>query len=138
MATRKVIKNGVGQLGEPPLLSLERTPGGEERVSAALISLLNLFQQTIIRKINGAISWGNGDHATQTGNIQGQWIEVVTPSADVEFVVDHGLGRVPAGVVKMRANKACQIYDSNIGGWNDRKIYLKCDVDTATIRVALV
>lgn len=126
-------------VGSPPLLQLEKGPGGVETVSAALISLLNLFQQEIVRKINGAITFGNGDHATQTGNIKGQWIELITPSTPgQEFSVPHDAGKVPAGVMKLRSDKAAHVYDSNIGGWTDTIIYLKCDVSSVTIRIALI
>ena len=138
MATRKRIFNGVGMLGAPPLLQLERDPDGTERVSSALISQLNLFQQNIISKINGLLRFGTGDHATQAGNIDGQWIEVVTPSANLQFRVDHGLSRLPAGYWVLRRDKACIVYDSTVGGWNDRHIYLKCDTDTATLRLLIV
>lgn len=125
-------------VGEPPPLQLEVGADGEKRVTASLVSLMNLFQQSIIRKLNGRLRFGNGDHATQSGNIDGQWIEVVTPSADVEFAVDHGLERLPAGYIVARANKACNVYDSNVGGWNDRTIYLKCDTGTVTLRIVII
>lgn len=134
MARRDRIPNGVGMVGAPPLLQLS-----DGEVTDELISILTLFQQSIVRKLNGRLSWGNGDHATQSGNIDGQWVEVVTPSvANTEFVVPHGLGRVPSGYLVMRRSQVAELYDSNIGGWNDRNIYLKCDTGDATIRFVLV
>lgn len=138
MAVRARLQNGVGMMGEFPKLQHEHTPEGEEKISARTMDALNLFLQTLVRKINGLLSFGNGEHASQSGNLDGQWIRLTTPSAaNTEFSVPHGLGRTPVDYWQGGGDKAYRLYDSNKGGWNETTVYLKCDVASAQVRFVL-
>ena len=129
---RPIIRNGVGMIGQPPELTLD----AEGRVSASLIQQLNGFLQSVIRKINGNLSYGNGDHATQGGNLFQQWHEVTfSATPDTEERIPHGLGKLPTGYEVCRRDRACVLYDSSIGSWNTEVMYLKCDVASATVKL---
>ncbi|MGH7411398.1 MAG: hypothetical protein ACREJ6_10140 [Candidatus Methylomirabilis sp.] len=135
MANRARIPNGVGMMAEPALL----TAGPDGKIPISALQLLNGQLVDVFEKINGLISFGDGSHATQSGNINGQWIEGVTPSvADTEFEVFHGLGKRATGFFVLQMDKAAILYVSNIGSWASDVLYLKCNVASVTFRIIVV
>jgi hypothetical protein len=134
MAIRPIVKNGVGQIGQPPPLTLDASGN----VTAALVQQLTFFLQDVVRKLNGHLSKGNGDHGTQTGNTRGQWLEVQFPVApDTPLRIPHGLGVLPVAYEVGRRDRACIVYDAKIGSWNSEVFYLACDVASANVRLEL-
>lgn len=131
---RKRIGNGVGMIGSPPRLVL----GSKGEITVELVQLLNSFLQDIVGKLNGFLSEGTGEHATQSGNQDGQWIEGITPSvADTEFRVPHGLNRRPIGFDVRHIDKGGVIYSSSSGSWNSEVLFLKCTTVTTTYRILI-
>ena len=55
-----------------------------------------------------------------------------TGTADVEFSANHYLGRVPAGFLVTKTNKAAVVYNSGTA-WNTTTIYLKCNAANANV-----
>ena len=130
MAIRKIIPDGRSGLGDiPPIIITEG------KISAQTAAYLSGAIRGIVQKINGKMSWGTGISSTGAGNFDGQYIDVYTPLADVEFAVPHGLGRKPMGYDVVRQDKACNVYDSSGGSWGDDTLFLKCDVANATIKL---
>lgn len=129
MAATVRIDDGVGSLAMP-----KRVIAGDQMVRD-----LNDSIATIVRYINGRVSFGSGDHATRSGNLDGQFIKsFLTPSvADTEFTVIHGLGRQPVFAFWM-LDKAGTIYYSQYAGWNSTSVYLKCTASSATAHLLLV
>lgn len=57
-------------------------------------------------------------------------------SADTEFSITHHLGRVPAGFILTKSDKAAVLYDSG-SAWTTTTIYLKCNVANAALTVSV-
>jgi hypothetical protein len=129
---------------QPPLASLlGRFPpidiSGDGRVTKATVAAINDGFSRIISKINGAISLGDGVNGSWMGNVDGNWLEILTPSvADTEFIVLHDLGRVPTGWLgPVRKDKFVDIHDSRPGSWTESVMYLKASVGSATILIGV-
>lgn len=58
-------------------------------------------------------------------------------TADAEFAVNHGLGVIPDGYIKVRSDKACAIYDGGTA-WDANNIYLKCDVSNVALEIMVI
>lgn len=135
MPRKSRIYNGFGMVGSPPDFQVDQ----EGNLAASLVSQLNVQSQGLVRKLNGHLSFGNGQPSSNAGNFDAVWIDFLTPSvADTQFAVYHPLGRLPAGVGVWRQDAAAILYDLNIGGWNVEKIYFGCDVGSITFRILLV
>jgi len=128
------LDTGVGMLGDVPDLTLQH---GQLTEEAAL--LLTSRLRELIRKTNRDISLGGGVNGYRAGNLDAQFIDInTTPAvANTEFVVIHGLQRVPVGYLIVRADKACNVYDSSAGSWTESLLYLKCDTAGVTIKIVL-
>jgi len=106
------------------------------------VSVIDRFKQAtkkyaerLANILNGQISFGNG---IALDNLQGRWINVVTPvAADTDFTVVHSLGRVPVGFITIRADKAGVIYYGTIVA-TTTDLTLKCSTATTTIRVFVI
>lgn len=55
-----------------------------------------------------------------------------TGTADTEFTITHPLGRIPAGFLVTRIDKAGTVYDSGTP-WTNTTIYLKCSAASAVV-----
>jgi hypothetical protein len=132
MAENKRIRAGSGMIADPPRVRL----GDKGELTAFLLSQLNDTLRDVVNSLNGRLSLGDGVQSSWAGNLDGQWIELVTPGvADSEFAVPHGLGKVPSGYLVVRKDQAAHLYDSNVGGWSEDTIYLKCDVVSVTFSI---
>lgn len=132
MAENKRVFNGYGMIALPTPL---RTDADGSIPDGELITL-NQYLESLARKMNGKVSLGNGDDRSQSGNLDGQWITLVTPSgANTEFEVWHGLGRVAIGYLIGRKTAACDVYDSSIGSWTDSLMLLKATGSSVTINL---
>jgi hypothetical protein len=68
---------------------------------------------------------------------QSEYLSVAsTGNADTEFSIDTHIGRVPAGYILTKTDRACCIYTGSTA-WTANKIYLKCNVDNAVITIAV-
>ena len=130
MAIRTVIPDGQSGLGDiPPIIVTEG------KISAQVAAYISGAIRGIIQKINGKLSFGTGIQSTGAGNFDAQYIDVYTPTADVEIEIPHGLGRKPIGYDIVRQDKACNVYDSSGGSWGNNIFMLKCDVTNVTIKI---
>lgn len=59
-----------------------------------------------------------------------------TGSADTEFSTTHHIGRVPAGFILTKSDKAACVYDSGTA-WTTTTIYLKCNSANAAITISV-
>jgi hypothetical protein len=89
--------------------------------------------------VNGGIDFGVSTQTSPSqysGNMNGQWANVTTPGANVEFAVPHNLGRIPSFYFFI-SDVACDLYQlPNTGtAWTAINIYLKCNVAGANVRV---
>lgn len=128
---RTLIEDGSGALGDFPDLRL--TEGKMTEQTA--LSVSGKIRE-IIARLNGRISLGTGLSAHRAGNVNAQYIDVLTPGvADTEFIVPHGLQRKPIGYIVVRKDRAVDIYDSSAGSWTDSLLYLMADVADATVKL---
>ena len=93
------------------------------------------YAERLANIINGQLSFGNG---TALDNMQGRWINTVTPGApDTDFTVTHSLGRVPVGWLTVSIDKAGVIYLGTIAA-TAQDLTLKCSTATTTIRIFVI
>ena len=122
-----------GMVGEPTPLQFLRgtiTPESAQRLFATILE--------IVGKLNGQLSLGTILDAGQLGNLDGQWRIITSPAvADTEFVVAHGLGRVPTFVYH-NADSACIVYRSRFGAWTKDHLYLKCNQPSVELTLQIV
>jgi hypothetical protein len=79
--------------------------------------------EDISRVVNGGIEFGNPK--TGSLNIQGFWVKLLTPGANVEFTVNHNLGYIPSGIIIISVDSATVIYSSRLASWTTKQMFLK-------------
>lgn len=57
--------------------------------------------------------------------------------ANTEFAVNHGLGVIPDGYIKVRSDKDCGIFDGD-SAWDSNNIYLKCSAANAHLEILVI
>ena len=135
MAGRPRTREISGIISKPPVMRA----GKEGQITTQLLTLLNLFLQDVARQFNGFISFGGGSHASWSGNIDGQYIEMTFPGvANTEMRVPHGLGRLPIGYFVVRKDRACDIYDGSDNTWGTEYLFLKSDEADAVVRLLII
>jgi hypothetical protein len=116
------IFNGVGMVADlPPVISEDGnlTPTQVASISDGIRSTQ--------RAVNGKISFGNGVNSTQSGNIDGHTKEVTFASANTDYEVPHGLGRVPIGVVVLDVNvDGAVVRGGSRGSWSAERLFVRC------------
>jgi hypothetical protein len=93
----------------------------------------------LLGALEGRLSLGSGVHASWSGNVDGQWLEVEVPAAaDIDFAVPHGLGRVPTAyfVGRLAGLPAgvpgpYHLYDSPVNAHTDEVLWLRCNGDSS-------
>lgn len=117
---------------------LPSIPQDAEEMTPDMLRSITDAVQRIVRKVNGQVSFGDGASGFKAGNLDAANVNVVTPTvANTEFPVLHRLGRKPTGYFVVRQDKAVRVYDSSVGSWTERLMYLKADVATATLRIVV-
>lgn len=117
-------------LAVPPDLD----PGEGISVEQSVVEISSQIQD-VIRKLNGQLRIGTNVNSERSGNLDGQTLTIVFPSADTEVGHPHGLERVPEGFIVTNRDRACSVYQSDGGTWSDEMIYLKCDTASAQVQL---
>lgn len=68
------------------------------------LSALSDTINSLVRAVNGRLSFGDGSHGSWSGNIDGHTKTVYFAEADTDYEVPHGLGRKPIGIVLLSAD----------------------------------
>jgi len=99
-------------------------------------TLYELLQQ-IAALLNGRISLGNGNNGTQSGNVVGRYIDVITPSTvNSDFTIKHDLKYVPSCYLVVSAEQNCAIpYLSPSLRPTTTDITLRVNTSSATIKL---
>jgi hypothetical protein len=135
MADRRRLSTTAGQLAHPEPIEIDH----DRNLTPQSVGALNAFMQAYAAGFNGKVSLGDGRQSSQSGNIDGQTIVVLTPATpDEEFQVPHGLARAPIGRIVLSQDLPAHLYDSNRGGWGVRQVFFKCDVASVTFTLVLV
>ena len=132
------IQDGVGMISPPGTITnlVSRGMGLD-----SLIQYLYTTLSELATAINGRLTLGLAQNHHQSGNLDGEWavIDKTPKVANTEFAIPHSLGRVPQGVLKLGADKACSVYnDSTTAAWTDHMIYLKCDEGEVVLKLVIV
>ncbi len=121
MAIRDLVRTGAGMMAQIT------------EIKSHLDSLSAV--QTIITKINGGLSLGDGLNSSQAGNIDAQYIDFYFSAANTEYEIPWSKERIAIGYDVVRRSKAGHIYDSNVGQWSPTALFLKSDVADITVRL---
>jgi len=109
-------------------------PDGQ--LTGSVASAITQAVRALMRRLNNGLSLGNGVSGYQAGNLDAQYIDVLTPGvADTAIEVPHDLGRVPIGYEVVRRDKAAVVYDADAGSWNERRFYVKANVASVTVKL---
>jgi hypothetical protein len=133
MAKLTRVNSGTNSIALPTEISLK-----EGKITEAVANQMYSYSRSLAVKINGGLSFGNGDSGSWAGNLDAQYVTAEAPTgANVEFLVPHGLERVPSGYEVVRKDRACDIYDSRADAWSETSMYVKSTVASAifTLRV---
>lgn len=95
--------------------------------------------RALIAAINGRLTFGDGVHSSQSGNIDGQVKEVLFVTANADYEVPHGLGRLPCGIIVLLVNvDGAVVRGSSTGSWNAERIFVRCNQANTTARFVVV
>ena len=118
-----------GQVGNISPIDVSRETNTAQAVNA-LYSAVN----SVIRLLNLGLSLGDGTTGSNAGNLDAAYVEILTPDVpNEEFEIVHYLGRLPIAYDLCRKDRACDVFDSSSGSWNDTTMRLKCNTASATI-----
>lgn len=134
MAASKRISNGVGMLPDlPPVASVDGA-----LTDTQVNSIVEGVRQ-LLRAVNGRMSFGNGVHSSQSGNIDGHTKEVTFVSANTDYEIPHGLGRVPIGMIVLDVNlDGAVVHGGSRGSWSDTRLFARCNVAGTTALLVVV
>lgn len=134
MAESKRIFNGVGMIPDMPPVQSDGGKLTDTQVGYVVDTMRN-----ILRTVNGRLSFGDGSHSSQSGNIDGQTKEVTFVNANTDYEVPHGIGRVPIGIVLLDINvDAAVVRGGSQGSWSASRLFVRCNVAGTTARFVVV
>lgn len=98
--------------------------GGQRRLMEILRNIGHIF--------DGRIGFGDGINKE---NLDIEFKNVTShATADTEFSISHTLGRVPAGYIVVKRDKAAIVYDGPTP-WTSNTLYLRCNVSSTALRL---
>lgn len=134
MATSKRIPSRVGMIPELPKIIIAEGGLTNQQIAVIADTLRN-----IIRAINGRLTFGDGTRSGHSGNIDGQIKEVTFVSANTNYEVPHGLGRVPIGIIVLSADAdGAVVRSADLDNWGVTTLYVRCNVAGTTARFVVV
>lgn len=135
MARSKRNFTGVGML--PTLPPINVADG--QALTPIQVTFLTDAIANIVRAINGLLSFGDGSNSSQSGNVDGHTKEVTYVSANTDYEVPHGLGRVPIGILVLDVNAdGAVVRGGSQGSWSVDRIFTRCNVAGTTARFVIV
>jgi len=129
MAQDLRIHDGTGMIPTLGAIALTKDEKFTQITANAIIAAIT----ALISKVNGRISLGSAAQRAQAGNLDAVWIEHYFLTANAEEIIPHNLGRLPLGYWPVRKDKACDVYDSNAGSWDEFTFRLKCNTAASTV-----
>jgi hypothetical protein len=116
----------------------------EREFKLRVFNLFNEFNKGI--DLGVSTQTGGAGANTYQGNLNGQWINVTAPgAANTEFSVTHSLTdaqgnpKIPSfyWVISDRAANVYQLPNTGTA-WTTTKVYLKCSVASAVLRIFVI
>lgn len=135
MAISKRKFTGVGMLPDlPPVVVADG-----QALTSIQVTFITDGIRNLLRAFNGLISFGDGSNSSQSGNIDGHTKEVTFVSANTDYEVPHGLGRVPIGIIVLDVNAdGAVVRGGSQGSWSDTRLFTRCNVAGTTARFVVV
>lgn len=134
MAVSSRVPNGVGMVGDLPEIS-----SADGKLTSSQLSSITSAIRGLISAVNGRLSFGDGSHSSQSGNIDGHTKEVTFTNANTDYEVPHGLGRVPIGIVVLDVNTDGAVVRGGArGSWNSQRMFVRCNQAGATALFVVV
>lgn len=123
MAVSARLKTTVGMVAD-----MQPVKPSEGKLSEAQMAYIVDVIRTIIAKVNGRLSFGDGTHSSQSGHIDGHTKEVTFASANTDYEVPHGLGRVPIGILVLDVNvDGAVVRGGSRGSWSPTRMFVRCN-----------
>lgn len=134
MAKSRRLFNGVGMLPDlGPIVS------ADGKLSEVQVTALVDAVRSALRAINGKLTFGDGSHSSQSGNIDGHTKEVTFTNANTDYEVPHGLGRVPIGILVLDVNAdGAVVRGGSRGSWSPTRLFVRCNVAGTTALFVVV
>lgn len=134
MAISKRIATGVGMLSDLPAVV-----SSDGKLTDIQVGYITAAIRSVIRALNGRVSFGDGTQSSQSGNVDGHTKEVVFVSADTDYEVPHGLGRVPIGIIVLYVDADdAVVRAANRGSWSSERLFVRCNTAGATALFVVV
>lgn len=135
MANSPRIFNGVGMLADlPPIGAVV-----DGRLTDAQVTSITDAIRLLVRTLNGHLSFGNGAHSSQSGNIDGHTKQVVFTNANTDYEVPHGLGRTPIGIIVLDVDAdGAVVRGGSRGSWSPTRLFARCNVAGTTALFVVV
>ena len=94
----------------------------------------------IFRALQGRIRFGRGTDGDRGENIQGEFQQFTTSTANTEVTLAHTIGAVPVGYIVLWQDKAGSLYQGPSTGtaWTSSNVYLKCSIADVTFKIFLI
>jgi len=128
------IRTGIGMLSDLPPISLQ-----EGKLTEVQLAYVTDALRSIIKRLNGLLTVGDASKGSQSGNLDGQFIEFTFVLANTDYVIPHDLERVPIGFILMDVNvDGAVVRGTNRGSWGSRNFQLRCSQASTTALLILV
>ena len=136
MATRRIVKDGIGVLAAPVLPKLDK----DGKLSAGALAALNAAVTALYEKQDGGNTFGSAAPAAQAGNIEGQWIRIRVIAGTIEHEIAHGLGRLAVGFVVLYKDGPVDSYATSTRSWGVDTMFVTTVLaaGTATLKIVVV
>jgi hypothetical protein len=134
VAESKRVFNGVGMVAD-----LGNIVAEDGKLTGAQVGFIVNALRTLQRAVNGKLTFGNGANSSQSGNVDGHTKEVTFTTADTDYEVPHGLGRVPIGVLVLDVNQdGAVVRGGSRGSWSATRLFVRCNVAGTTALFVVV
>lgn len=134
MAISKRIRTGTGTIPDMPPITLS-----EGKLTDQQAAYITDSVRSIIRWVNGGVSFGDGSQSSLSGNIDGQTKEIFFPDANTDIEIPHGLARVPIGIIILDVNvDGAVVRGAQRGDWNANRLFLRCSEAGTTALMVVV
>lgn len=91
--------------------------------------------QNLASVVNQNIQFGNS--TSGAANVNGVWVNFVVAAANVDQLLTHNLGRIPAGYLVMSKSVACDVYTGSVGA-TTTKITLRGTTTGANVELFII
>jgi hypothetical protein len=145
-----MIETGVGFVGAPPVLALDK----DGKLDEQTLTNLALFLRNVAAALNGGLRIGpegppvyagvNATSATpaaggkRAGNLAAQVCQFYFAGAGVAYEIPHDLGRKPLGVIMLYSNAPTNLYGTDAPSWTSTMLQVTSSAAGAYVTFLVV